>query len=75
MPVSRKPVIEAQQINFIDYSGVEMLHQEARRLRGLGRSLTLRRARPQVVEELRKLEGADNCPIHFQASIAKTEHP
>ena len=25
-------VIEAQQINFIDYSGVEMLHQEARRL-------------------------------------------
>jgi len=71
----KRVVIEAQQINFIDYSGVEMLHQEARRLRGLGRSLTLRRARPQVVEELRKLEGADNCPIHFQASIAKTEHP
>ena len=59
-------VIEAQQINFIDYSGVEMLHQEARRLRGLGRSLTLRRARPQVVEELKKLEGADKCPIHFE---------
>jgi len=59
-------VIEAQQINFIDYSGVEMLHQEARRLKGLGRSLTLRRARPQVVEELKKLEGADNCPIHFE---------
>ena len=59
-------VIEAQQINFIDYSGVEMLHQEARRLRGTGRSLTLRRARPQVVEELKKLEGADNCPIHFE---------
>ena len=55
-------VIEAQQINFIDYSGVEMLHQEARRLAGLGRSLTLRRARPQVVEELKKLEGADTAP-------------
>ena len=59
-------VIEAQQINFIDYSGVEMLHQEARRLRGLGRSLTLRRARPLVVEELKKLEGAEKCPIHFE---------
>ena len=43
-----------------------MLHQEARRLKCLGRSLTLRRARPQVVEELKKLEGADNCPIHFE---------
>ncbi len=59
-------VIEAQQINFIDYSGVEMLHQEARRLAGLGRSLTLRGARPQVVEELMKLEGPDNCPLHFE---------
>jgi SulP family sulfate permease len=58
-------VIEAQQINFIDYSGVEMLHQEARRLRGLNRSLTLKNARPQVIEELRKLEGADKCPILF----------
>ena len=59
-------VIDAQHINFIDYSGVEMLHQEARRLRGLGRSLTLRRARPQVVEELKKLEGPDHCPISFE---------
>ena len=59
-------VIDAQHINFIDYSGVEMLHQEARRLRGLGRSLTLRRARPQVIEELRKLEGPDKCPIQFE---------
>ncbi|MEB0039140.1 SulP family inorganic anion transporter [Pseudomonas sp. MH10] len=58
-------VIEAQQINFIDYSGVEMLHQEARRLRGLNRSLTLKNARPQVIEELRRLEGADKCPILF----------
>jgi SulP family sulfate permease len=59
-------VIEAQQINFIDYSGVEMLHQEARRLLSQDRSLTLRRARPQVVEELRKLEGPEKCPIRFE---------
>ncbi|MEH6350028.1 SulP family inorganic anion transporter [Pseudomonas sp. 3JA] len=59
-------VIDAQQINFIDYSGVEMLHQEARRLRGQGRSLTLRKARPHVVEELLKLEGAEHCPILFE---------
>jgi SulP family sulfate permease len=59
-------VIDAQQINFIDYSGVEMLHQEARRLLRQDRSLTLRRARPQVVEELRKLEGAEKCPIRFE---------
>ncbi|MCJ8207389.1 SulP family inorganic anion transporter [Pseudomonas sp. RGM2987] len=59
-------VIDAQQINFIDYSGVEMLHHEARRLRSQGRSLTLRRARPQVVEELKKLEGAEKCPILFE---------
>lgn len=30
------------------------------------RSLTLRGARPQVVEELKKLEGAANCPILFE---------
>lgn len=59
-------VIEAQQINFIDYSGVEMLHQEARRLLRQDRSLTLRQARPQVVEELRKLEGPEKCPIRFE---------
>ena len=62
----KRVVVEAQQINFIDYSGVEMLHQEARRLLGLGRSLTLLRARAQVVEELKKLEGADKCPILFE---------
>ena len=59
-------VIDARQINFIDYSGVEMLHQEARRLRRQDRSLTLRRARPQVVEELQKLEGVERCPIRFE---------
>ena len=63
---AQRVVIDAQQINFIDYSGVEMLHQEARRLRSQGRSLTLRMARPQVVEELLKLEGAQKCPIHFE---------
>jgi len=62
----RRVVIEAQQINFIDYSGVEMLHQEARRLLRQDRSLTLRQARPQVVEELRKLEGPEKCPIRFE---------
>ena len=59
-------VIEAQHINFIDYSGVEMLHQEARRLRRQERSLTLRRARQPVVDELRKLEGPEQCPILFE---------
>lgn len=33
-------VVVEQRIAFIDYSGVEMLHQEAHRLLGLGRSLT-----------------------------------
>ncbi|WP_164708162.1 STAS domain-containing protein, partial [Pseudomonas viridiflava] len=62
----QRVVIEAQQINFIDYSGVEMLHQEARRLNRQGRALVLRHARPQVIEELHKLEGADQCPIVFE---------
>lgn len=59
-------VIDARQINFIDYSGVEMLHQEARRLHRQSRRLTLRRARAQVVEELQKLEGVERCPIRFE---------
>ncbi|MBF4210494.1 SulP family inorganic anion transporter [Pseudomonas donghuensis] len=59
-------VIDARQINFIDYSGVDMLHREARRLGRAGGSLTLQRARPQVIEELHKLEGAANCPIRFE---------
>lgn len=62
----QRVVIDAQQINFIDYSGVEMLHQEARRLRAQARSLTLRHARAQVIEELHKLEGAEHCPIEFE---------
>ncbi|MGH8381475.1 SulP family inorganic anion transporter [Pseudomonas sp.] len=59
-------VIDARQINFIDYSGVDMLHREARRLGRAGGSLTLQRARPQVIEELHKLEGAAHCPIRFK---------
>lgn len=59
-------VIDARQINFIDYSGVDMLHREARRLVRNGGSLTLHRARPQVVEELQKLEGIALCPIRFE---------
>ncbi|WP_028695841.1 SulP family inorganic anion transporter [Pseudomonas cremoricolorata] len=59
-------VIDARQINFIDYSGVDMLHREARRLLRTGGSLTLRRAPPQVIEELHKLEGAEACPILFE---------
>ncbi|UVM11109.1 SulP family inorganic anion transporter [Pseudomonas protegens] len=59
-------VIDARQINFIDYSGVEMLHQEARRLKRQNRSLILRRARQTVKEELIKLEGPERCPIHFE---------
>ncbi|ROL73746.1 sodium-independent anion transporter [Pseudomonas chlororaphis] len=61
-----KLVIDAQHINFIDYSGVEMLHQEARRLLRQRRSLTLRRARQPVMEELIKLEGPEKCPIRFE---------
>ncbi|MBA1197401.1 SulP family inorganic anion transporter [Pseudomonas plecoglossicida] len=59
-------LIDARQVNFIDYSGVDMLHREARRLMRNGGSLTLQRARPQVVEELQKLEGAQACPIRFE---------
>ncbi|QZI70689.1 SulP family inorganic anion transporter [Pseudomonas protegens] len=61
-----KLVIDARQINFIDYSGVAMLHQEARRLKRQDRSLTLRRARQTVKEELIKLEGPEHCPIRFE---------
>jgi SulP family sulfate permease len=62
----KRVVMEAQQINFIDYSGVEMLHQEARRLLQQERTLVLRHARPQVIEELQKLEGAERCPVVFE---------
>lgn len=59
-------VIDARHINFIDYAGVEMLHQEARRLQVLQRNLVLRQARPQVVEEILKLEGRAGCPLRFE---------
>lgn len=59
-------VIDARHINFIDYAGVAMLHQEARRLLASGRSLVLRQARPQVIEDIRRLHGATHCPVQFE---------
>ena len=59
-------MIDAHHVNFIDYAGVVMLHQEARRLGLQGRQLVLRRARVQVREELLKLEGAELCPVQFE---------
>ncbi|UQY36907.1 SulP family inorganic anion transporter [Pseudomonas fulva] len=58
-------VVDARHINFIDYAGVEMLHLEARRLQAQNRQLVLRHARPHVVEEIQKLEGA-TCPVQFE---------
>ncbi|GIZ10712.1 SulP family inorganic anion transporter [Pseudomonas sp. NCCP-436] len=45
-------VLDARYVNFIDYAGVQMLRQEAQRLRTQQRCLVLRRARPQVLAEL-----------------------
>ncbi len=59
-------VIDAHHVNFIDYAGVTMLHQEARRLKAQHRRLVLRRARPQVIAEIHKLEGAERCPVQFE---------
>ncbi|MFC3608535.1 SulP family inorganic anion transporter [Stutzerimonas tarimensis] len=50
-------VIDAHHVNFVDYAGMVMLHDEARRLAGLGRKLVVRRARPVVADDLRKLDG------------------
>ena len=61
----QRVIIDAHHVNFIDYAGVEMLHQEARRLLAQGRQLILRRARPQVRDELLKLEG-ERCPLIFE---------
>ena len=59
-------LVDARHINFIDYAGVEMLHLEARRLQAQGRQLVLRHARPHVIEEIHKLEGAATCPVQFE---------
>ena len=58
-------MIDARHINFIDYAGVTMLHQEARRLHSQQRHLVLHHARPQVIDEIRKLEGPERCPVQF----------
>ncbi|MGV8843146.1 MAG: SulP family inorganic anion transporter [Pseudomonas sp.] len=62
----QRVVIDANHVNFIDYAGVAMLHQEARRLIAQNRCLVVRRARHQVREELLKLEGAAHCPLLFE---------
>ncbi len=59
-------VLDAHHVNFIDYAGVVMLHQEARRLQARQGRLVLRRARPQVREELLKLTAPGECPLQFE---------
>ncbi len=59
-------VLDARYVNFIDYAGVVMLHQEARRLRLQQRSLVLRNLRPQVRADLLRLEGEAQCPLQFE---------
>ncbi|TIH08483.1 SulP family inorganic anion transporter [Pseudomonas leptonychotis] len=58
-------MIDARHINFIDYAGIAMLHQEARRLHSQQRHLVLHHARSQVIDEIRKLEGPEHCPVQF----------
>ena len=58
-------MIDARHINFIDYAGVSMLHQEARRLQTQQRNLVLHHARPHVISEIEKLEGRERCPVQF----------
>ncbi|MNO03758.1 hypothetical protein D3C81_2245530 [compost metagenome] len=53
-------------MNFIDFAGARMLHQEARRLAGEGRRLVLRHARPQVIAELAKQAG-EGGNIQFES--------
>ena len=62
---ARWVMIDARHINFIDYAGIAMLHQEARRLHSQQRHLVLHHARPHVIDEIRKLEGAERCPVQF----------
>lgn len=62
---ARRVMIDARHINFIDYAGVSMLHQEARRLQTQQRNLVLHHARPHVISEIEKLEGRERCPVQF----------
>ncbi|MCY1271221.1 C4-dicarboxylic acid transporter DauA [compost metagenome] len=59
-------VLDAHHVNFIDFAGARMLHQEARRLAGEGRRLVLRHARPQVIAELAKQAG-EGGNIQFES--------
>lgn len=62
----QRVIIDALHINFIDYAGVSMLHQEAMRLQAEGRQLVLRRARPQVREEIHKLDAVAGGALGFE---------
>jgi len=62
---ARSVMIDARHINFIDYAGVAMLHQEARRLHNQQRLLVVHHARPQVIADIYKLEGREHCPVQF----------
>ncbi|MFP6848027.1 MAG: SulP family inorganic anion transporter [Pseudomonas sp.] len=62
---ARRVMIDARHINFIDYAGVNMLHQEARRLQAQQRHLVLHFARPHVISEIEKLQGREPCPVQF----------
>jgi SulP family sulfate permease len=62
---ARRVMIDARHINFIDYAGISMLHQEARRLQTQQRHLVLHHARPHVISEIEKLQGRERCPVQF----------
>ncbi|WP_437879770.1 SulP family inorganic anion transporter [Pseudomonas sp. LRF_L74] len=63
---AKRLVIDAHHVNFVDYAGVSLLHEEARRLHGEGRQLAIRRVRPHVEQELRKFEDPDGA-LAFEA--------
>lgn len=60
-------IIDALHVNFIDYAGVQMLHEQARLLAARRQTLVLRHARSAVREEILRLEGAECCPIQFES--------
>ncbi len=58
-------VLDARQVNFIDFAGAVLLQQEARRLHAEGRRLVLRHARPQVREALGR-QADEGCRLHYE---------
>ncbi|MBG5754256.1 SulP family inorganic anion transporter [Pseudomonas aeruginosa] len=67
MRQSDKPrlVLDARQVNFIDFAGAVLLQQEARRLHAEGRRLVLRHARPQVREALGR-QADEDSRLHYE---------